>query len=156
MSATTTPSSVAVIGRETHLQRGHGAFRIERILPGVATGASDDRGFGGLGLVDHANLLPGLLVRMHEHRNDEIVSYLRSGQMRHRDDTGTVETVSATHLMVMNAGAGFSHEEEVVGTEPIDMLQIFIRPHAADLAPRVQFTHLHEGARRDWRLLVGP
>jgi len=67
-----------------------------------------------------------------------------------------VEIVSADRLMVMNAGSGVSHEEAVIGREPIDMLQIFIRPRKADLSPRVQFTDLCERDRRDWRLIVGP
>lgn len=64
---------------------------------------------------------------MHEQRNDEIVSYLRSGRMRHPDLAGTSEVISRDLLMVMNAGSGFSHEETVVGDDPIEMLQIFVR-----------------------------
>jgi redox-sensitive bicupin YhaK (pirin superfamily) len=117
----------------------------------------DDAGFAGLGLIDHARLQPGLLVKMHEHRNDEIISYLRSGRMQHTDSTGTSEVISPDRLMVMNAGRGFSHEEAVVGNEPIEMLQIFVRPEAADLEPGVQFVSLEEAERNgQWRLLTGP
>jgi len=74
---------------------------------------------------------------MHEHRNDEIISYLRSGRMQHTDSAGRSEVISPDRLMVMNAGAGFSHEEAVLGDDPIEMLQIFVRPQAANMEPSV-------------------
>jgi redox-sensitive bicupin YhaK (pirin superfamily) len=148
---------LAVLDPATHLRRGHGPFRLQRIHPGAHLGDPGDAGFGGLGLIDHATLLPGLLVPMHEHRDDEIVSYLREGRLHHRDSTGAGEEVRADRLMVMNAGAGFRHEERVLGAEEAQMLQIFIRPERPGLAPRVQFHDLP--ATRSigaWRLLAGP
>lgn len=145
-----------VIEPETHLRHGKGPFRIHRIRPGLGIRA-DDTGFGALGLVDRAQLSAGLVVPMHEHVDDEIVSYLRSGEMTHHDASGRTETVSANRLMVMNAGAGFHHEETMPSGEDVHMLQIFVRPRAAGLAPAVQFAELEVGDRdRSWRLLVAP
>lgn len=123
-----TPIAMHRIDRTTHIRRTHGPFQIRRVHPGAGLGSGDDRGFSGLGLIDHANLSLGLTVPMHEHRNDEIISYLRSGEMLHRDSDGRSEIVSPTRLMVMNAGASFHHEEAVQGSNPIEMLQIFVRP----------------------------
>ncbi|NVO86718.1 pirin family protein [Hymenobacter terrestris] len=79
-----------------------------------------------------------VLVKMHEHRNDEILSYLRQGTLVHQDSTGQQAALTPTSLMMMNAGRGFWHEESIPkGGEPIEMLQIFIRPHAANLEPQV-------------------
>lgn len=149
--------ATGVVAPETHLLRGQGAFRLRVIRPGIALGRADDTGFGGLGRIDHARLRPGMAVRMHEHRDDEIVSYLRSGRMRHGDLAGGATVISPDRLMVMNAGRGFSHEEAVVGDEEIEMLQIFVRPETSGLEPGVQFVDLHEAGRADrWRLLTGP
>jgi redox-sensitive bicupin YhaK (pirin superfamily) len=94
---------------------------------------------------------------MHEHRNDEIISYLRSGRMRHMDSAGRSEVISPDRLMVMNAGSGFSHEEAVIGDDPIEMLQIFVRPEAANMDAGVQFVSLDKTESIDrWRLLAGP
>jgi redox-sensitive bicupin YhaK (pirin superfamily) len=94
---------------------------------------------------------------MHEHRNDEIISYLRSGRMQHTDSSGRSEVISPDRLMVMNAGASFFHEEAVLGGDPIEMLQIFVRPEAADLEPAIQFVDLDTTESIDrWRLLAGP
>lgn len=148
---------IDVISPETHYVRAHGPFRLRRIWPGASIKDPNDAGFAGLGVIDHANLLPGMVVKMHEHRNDEIISYLRSGRMRHTDSADRSEVISNERLMVMNAGRGFSHEEEVVGDEPINMLQIFVRPTTADLEPGVQFLELDNEQRQGrWRLLTGP
>jgi redox-sensitive bicupin YhaK (pirin superfamily) len=146
-----------VVPPETHQVRGHGPFQLRRIHPGISLGLRYDAGFGGLGLIDHARLQPGLVVGMHEHRNDEIISYMRSGRMRHTDSAGRSEIISSDRLMVMNAGRGFSHEEAVIGEDQIEMLQIFVRPETAKLEPGVQFIDLDEAERFNrWRLLTGP
>jgi redox-sensitive bicupin YhaK (pirin superfamily) len=130
---------------------------LRRIHPGISLNQRDDAGFGGLGVIDHARLQPGLVVRMHEHRNDEIISYMRTGRMQHTDSAGRREVISSDRLMVMNAGRGFHHEEKVLGDDQIEMLQIFVRPEAADAEPDVQFVALNEVERNDqWRLLTGP
>lgn len=141
----------------THTQRAQGPFRIRRMHPGLMLGNPADGGFGGLGLIDRAELLPGLKVAMHEHRNDEIISYLREGTMIHRDSTGATEEVRPNRLMVMNAGHGFSHEETIPGPANVHMLQIFVRPSAFDLTPVVQFVDLEQTySLNAWRRLTGP
>lgn len=140
-------SGTGIVSPETHLVRAHGPFQLRRIRPGISFGQAGDAGFGGLGVIDHAKLQPGLVVGMHEHRNDEIISYMRAGRMKHTDSAGRSEVLSSDRLMVMNAGRGFSHEEEVVGADQIEMLQIFVRPEASDLTPDVQFVDLDESGR---------
>ncbi|MDX2176495.1 MAG: pirin family protein [Candidatus Sumerlaeia bacterium] len=140
------------------LQRlGNHRFQLHRMRPGhIRPDNGGDPGLGPLGTIDQAVLIPGLLVPMHEHRNDEIVSYLWRGQMLHRDSTGDSAMLGPGTVMVMNAGRGFSHEESVPG-EPVEMLQIFIRPEAAGLPPELQIDTIHWPPPDDgWRLLVGP
>jgi quercetin 2,3-dioxygenase len=147
---------IAHLDPATHLIRANGPFRLRRMHPGAMLGNADDKAFGGLGLIDHAQLTPPHVVALHEHRNDEIISYMRQGKMIHIDTAGHTEEIRPDRLMVMNAGAGLSHEERVVGPNDIDMLQIFVRPEKADMPPGVQFHDLktarHTGG---WRLLAG-
>ncbi|WP_049823195.1 pirin family protein [Bradyrhizobium sp. WSM2254] len=157
MSVAAPIKGIGIVSPKTHQVRSHGPFQLRRIHPGISLDQRDDAGFGGLGVIDHARLQPGLVVRMHEHRNDEIISYMRTGRMQHTDSAGRSEVISSDRLMVMNAGRGFHHEEKVLGDDQIEMLQIFVRPEAADLEPNVQFVALDEARRNDqWRLLTGP
>lgn len=131
-----------------------GPFRIQRCYPG--RGVSDDSGLGPGGAIDHADLLPGLLVPMHEHRDDEIISYLRSGEMVLRDSAGLTKTLTPTRLMMMNAGSGFSREESIPGDTSVTMLQIFVRPRERGLKPGIQFAEMSQRQSTNaWRKLVG-
>jgi redox-sensitive bicupin YhaK (pirin superfamily) len=93
---------------------------------------------------------------MHQHVNDEILSYMWRGTMVHEDSDGNRVELSSSRVMMMGAGSGFWHEESVPD-EPVEMLQIFIRPEATDLPPRVQFWERPEPAPgTGWQLLAGP
>ncbi|MBL7911228.1 MAG: pirin family protein [Bacteroidia bacterium] len=131
---------------------------IIRLLPlGKNIPNHKDNGIYQIGRIDHATLEGGTFVPMHLHHNDEILSYLRKGKMVHKDSNGNVETVHSKHLMMMNSGSGFYHEEGVPEDgETVEMLQIFMRPRADELPPKVQFTNLPEShGINKWRLIGG-
>ncbi|MER0236634.1 pirin family protein [Fulvimarina sp. MAC8] len=133
-----------------------GPFRIERVRPGLIAGASTDPAFGPLASFDHASLDVGTVIPMHKHVNDEILSYMWRGAMLHADRTGHKIPISATKLMMMNAGKSFWHEERTPD-EPVEMLQIFVRPRDADLSPEIAFFDRPEGTPRcEWSHVAGP
>ena len=139
-----------------HVRR-MGPFAIRRIFPGASVPGHDDHGYAALAAVDDATLEPGTLVTMHEHRNDEIVSYVHEGSMHHDDSTGTRLDINARNLMVMNAGRSFWHEERTLDSDATTRtLQIFIRPHTVDLEPKLQHLSLDEAPADEWRYLTGP
>ncbi len=55
-------------------------FGIEILYPGLIRPALEDSGFSTIGRIDHARIAPGTLIPMHPHKNDEILTYLRSGR----------------------------------------------------------------------------
>jgi redox-sensitive bicupin YhaK (pirin superfamily) len=136
-----------------------GRFIIRAIAPGLKLNNPTDNGIGPLGRVDHATLAPGMIVRMHPHQNDEILSYMRRGTMVHEDTHHNKVPIHGSYLMMMNAGSGIMHEESVPAddTETVEMLQIFIRPQADDLEPRVQFHQFNAvSSTKALRLVGGP
>ena len=144
-------------GRETPIRIDQGGFVAWPTMPGWVDPRSRDHGLGPLALVVRSRLDPGRLIAMHEHRNDEIISWVPAGVMRHDDRMHGQLRVDSGHLMVMNAGRSFWHSEETLATDPrLDMLQIFVRPRAADLKPGVQHGPLAPAAPNAWRHLVGP
>lgn len=134
-----------------------GKFIIHMLPLGNALKNHNDHGIYQLGRLDHATLQAGVLVKMHLHHNDEILSYMRKGTMIHEDSQGTKVPVHSTHLMMMNAGSGLYHEESVPEEgETVEMLQIFMRPRADELPPSVQFHTLNEAySLNEWRLIGG-
>ncbi|MXV44359.1 pimeloyl-CoA dehydrogenase [Saccharibacter sp. 17.LH.SD] len=134
-----------------------GGFGVEILYPGLALSRTDS-GLGAIGKIDHASFHPGSIVPMHPHKDDEILTYMRSGEITHRDTVGHVETVTPQRLMLMNAGHTFKHEETI---EPaggkLKALQIFMRPREANLKPKVQFHDFGNAYSVDqWRLIAGP
>jgi len=141
----------------TRIIRSQGSFTMHLNLPGFNLPEPDDHGYGPLALIVESILEPGTHIRLHEHTNDEIISWVPGGVMRHTDMTVGELVVDDRHLMVMNAGAGFWHEERVLPSDPyLRMLQIFVRPRAADLKPGIQFGEMPEARLNEWRYLFGP
>ena len=96
----------------------------------------------------------GLTIKMHEHVNDEILSYISAGVTYHKDSAGFEVPIARGKLMMMNAGESFWHEEKVKEGE-VDMLQIFVRPNKTNLSPEIQF-HDKPVDNSDWYVMVGP
>src|SRR5690625_133989 len=68
------------LGAGNHAQPFKGSFSITRIEPGLILGNKpEDTAFGPLANIDHAVMKKGLTIKMHEHVNDEILSYVSSG-----------------------------------------------------------------------------
>jgi len=135
----------------------HGGFGIQILYPGLVRPQLKDTGFSTLGRIDHAKITPGTLIPMHPHRDDEILTYLRSGKVKHLDSEGLSDIISNQNLMMMNAGASFYHEERVLEEGGVlEGLQIFIRPEVAGLNPQVQFHQLQDPySLNQWRKMAG-
>jgi hypothetical protein len=97
---------------QSKLRHEMGPFTIITNLPGRAIPNHWDHGYGPLARFDESILEPGGFIPMHEHRNDEIISYVSDGIIEHADTAGGSFPISAGQIMVMNAGKSFWHEEQ--------------------------------------------
>ena len=131
---------------------GNGPIKI--CYPGIVWDIKDS-GIGAIGRIDQANIGAGNTIKMHPHINDEILSYFRSGVVKHTDSEGFSADITPNKLMLMKAGKIFYHEETVEAQ--IEGLQIFIRPREKDLKPEVVFWDLPEVySLNKWRLIASP
>lgn len=134
-----------------------GGFTINFNLPGRNVPGHADHGYGPLAAIAESIAEPGTWIPLHPHRNEEIISWVPDGVSRHDDRTVGELVIDSDHLMVMNAGSGFWHEERTLTGDPrLRMLQIFVRPHSLDLEPRIQHAVLAAPVANEWRHLVGP
>ena len=117
-----------------------------------------ESGIGPLIVCDDCLLPPQMMFPMHTHRDDEIVSYVRSGELVGIDEEGGRRSLRRGWIGVMSAGRGKSHEEWVpLGSEPVRMYQIAIRPRQVGLEPLYRARDLNDGSRAGrYRLLVSP
>lgn len=143
------------LSAQNHAQPFRGPISITRIHPGnILENKDADFAFGPLAIIDHAVMKERITIKMHEHVNDEILSYLSTGVMYHKDSAGLEVPITRGQLMMMNAGESFWHEEQVKENE-VEMLQIFVRPNEADLPANIQFHDKLED-NKHWYIMVGP
>lgn len=135
--------------------QGHG--EIKMFYPGLSLG-NGDTGLVSIGRIDHAFFEGNNIIKMHPHINDEILTYLRSGNVEHLDSEGFTGKINNTRLMLMKAGSSFYHEEKIIDKgEPLEGLQIFIRPRFKDAKPEVTFLDLDNAfSQNKWRLIASP
>ncbi|SFR90376.1 hypothetical protein SAMN05216559_0785 [Halomicrobium zhouii] len=141
----------------TDVIQDQGQFRTHFNFPGRNLPDHDDHGYGPLATVVESFMDPDTLIGMHPHRNEEIISWVPDGVMRHDDGEGNKLVTDADHLMVMGAGTEFWHEERTLAEDPpLRMLQIFVRPHSLDLQPQIQHEPVPDPVADEWRHLFGP
>jgi redox-sensitive bicupin YhaK (pirin superfamily) len=92
----------------------------------------------------------------HPHRDMEIITYVVSGALAHRDSTGGRGVIKAGDLQHMSAGTGVEHSEaNASASEPVHMLQIWILPETNGLAPSYSQTSLSSIKKNGALTLVG-
>lgn len=116
----------------------HGGFGIQILYPGLILPQLNHTGFSTIGRIDHARITPGTLIPMHPHKDDEILTYLRSRKVKHRGSESYTDVISNEKLMMINTGISFFHEEQVLQEAGVlQGLQIFIRPEVTGLKLQV-------------------
>jgi redox-sensitive bicupin YhaK (pirin superfamily) len=134
-----------------------GPFVVHVNMPGRDVPGHGDYGYAALVAVAESFMAPDTHIGMHPHVQDEIISYVPHGVMRHGDRVTGHLVTDPEHLMVMNAGRGFWHEERTLANDPpLRMLQIFVRPRDVNLEPMIQHGRLEPPVANAWRHLVGP
>ena len=93
-------------------------------------------GWGSLRVWNDDRIRPHTGFPPHGHRDMEIITYVRSGRVTHRDHLGNEGVTEAGDVQVMSAGRGIQHEEWNQDEDPAEIFQIWIMPNAGGVAPR--------------------
>lgn len=93
-------------------------------------------GFGKLRVVNDDWVEPGAGFAPHPHSNMEIISFIRSGAITHKDNTGNEGVTEAGEVQVMSAGTGIVHSEYNRTKEPLTFYQIWIETNKQNVTPR--------------------
>ena len=94
------------------------------------------RGFRALRVINEDRVAPGRGFDTHGHQDMEIVTYVMSGALEHRDSMGHGEVLRPGEFQHMSAGTGIEHSEfNPSSDEPVHLYQIWLFPREKGLAP---------------------
>jgi len=123
-------------------------------------------GFGPLRVINEDKIAPGTGFGTHGHRDMEIISYVLSGELAHKDSMGNGESGAAQNgkeagvirpgdVQRMSAGTGVLHSEfNHAKDQTTHFLQIWIQPDARGIAPSYEQKHFDAGSKRGQLRLV--
>lgn len=92
-------------------------------------------GFRDLRVINEDYIEPGQGFPKHGHRDMEIITYIITGELSHRDSMGNGETIHPGEVQRMTAGTGVLHSEFSSETDKTHLLQIWILPEQNRLTP---------------------
>ena len=122
-------------------------------------------GFGNLRVINEDRIAPGTGFGTHGHRDMEIVSYVLSGELAHKDSMGNGTAGAAVSGVIrpgdvqrMSAGRGVLHSEfNHAPKDTTHFLQIWIEPSVRGIESGYEQKHFDAASKRGTlRLVASP
>ena len=112
-------------------------------------------GWGNLRVINEDRIAPGTGFGTHGHRDMEIISYVLSGNLAHKDSMGNVKGIPPGDVQRMSAGKGVMHSEfNHAEGQQTHFFQIWIEPNVMGIAPSYEQKTIPTQAKRGQLQLI--
>jgi redox-sensitive bicupin YhaK (pirin superfamily) len=112
-------------------------------------------GYRSLRVLNDDLVMPGMGFGTHPHQNMEIITYVLSGQLEHKDSMGNGRVIRTGEAQYISAGSGVQHSEfNPSQTEAAHFLQIWIVPEAKNASPRYAEKSLRDAQTGKFHLVA--
>jgi quercetin 2,3-dioxygenase len=115
----------------------------------------DRMGWGAIRVWNDDIIAPQSGFPPHPHADMEIITYVRTGAITHKDSLGNEGRTKAGDVQVMSAGSGIRHAEYNLENEPTTIFQIWIIPKRRGGSPSWGTKPFPKGDRSgSWQILA--
>ena len=115
----------------------HGWLQTKHSFSFASYNDPENLNWGALRVFNDDVVQPAQGFGAHPHRDMEILTYVLSGELEHKDSMGNVGVVKPGGVQYLSAGTGIRHSEYNHSSEdPVHFVQMWVVPRAAGLAPR--------------------